>query len=195
METDARGQLGGLETTDAARQQLASESSSFRCSTCAKTNGEIIQECEERASEASSSSAAKEAVEVPKELSMGWRDEMEAKKKEQTNGEQTDQAENAQLAEGFVQTAPTDNAPPPPPAPGAVPLPPSAQLPTPTRTIPIPAAPAPPAPGPVPVAPPAVQIRQARRGSDDGVPLWLDRMIVVLVVLLVAIVLKIIFAI
>lgn len=199
METDARGQLGGLETTDAVRQRLASESSSFKCSACAKTNGEIIKECEERANEAaSSSSSAKEEVEVPKELSMGWRDEMEAKTKEQA--QTSEEAETAQLAEGFVQTAPTDDypppPPPPPPAPGAVPVPPTAQLaPTPTRTIPITDAPALPAPGPVPVAPPAVfQIRQARRGSDDGVPLWLDRMIVVLVVLLVALVLKIIFA-
>lgn len=192
METDARGQLGGLETTDAVRQRLANESSTFKCSSCGKTNGEIIQECEERAKEASSSA---QEVEVPKELNMGWRDEMGTKKEGENKTEETnDDAETAQLAEGFVQTAPdagpgpADNDPPAP----------QPQFdnrnPTPTRTIPLPV-PAPAVQAPV-AAPMAVQAQPhpARRASDDGVPLWLDRAIVVLVVLLVALVLKIIFA-
>ncbi|KAM0204320.1 hypothetical protein ACHAPA_007756 [Fusarium lateritium] len=188
METDARGQLGGLETTDAVRQRLANESSTFKCSSCGKTNAEIIKECEERAKEASTSA---EEVEVPKELNMGWRDEMGAKKEGENKPEQTnDDAETAQLAEGFVQTAPdvgiddgSTRAPPPPV---------ENRNPTPTRTVPLPV----PAQAPVRarMAPPVAQAQQARRASDDGVPLWLDRSIVVLVVLLVALVLKIIFA-
>ncbi|KAF9770049.1 hypothetical protein IL306_012458 [Fusarium sp. DS 682] len=185
METDARGQLGGLETTDAVRQRLANESPAFKCATCGKTNGEIIKECEERAKEASSSA---QEVEIPKELNMGWRDEMGAKKENENKPEETnDDAETAQLAEGFVQTAPdsvtaaNDTSAPQPPA--------GNRNPTPTRTVPL----------PVPatqglVQPPAAQAQQARRATDDGVPLWLDRTIVVLVVLLVALVLKIIFA-
>ncbi|KAJ4251786.1 hypothetical protein NW757_006618 [Fusarium falciforme] len=189
METDARGQLGGLETTDAVRQRLAAESSSFKCAACGKTNGEIIKECEERASEASSSA---QEVEVPKELNMGWRDEMEAKKKtENTADEANDDAEAAELAEGFVQTAPiaaVDNSTP------------EINNPTPTRTTapnpaPVPAGPAPNAAAPIPRgAAPGTQRQQIRRASDDGVPVWLDRTIVVLVVLLVALVLKILFA-
>lgn len=186
METDARGQLGGLETTDTVRQRLASESSAFKCAACGKTNGEIIKECEERAKEVSSTA---QEVEVPKELNMGWRDEMEAKKKAQAKPEPTaDEAETAELAEGFVQTAPNPTtvdpypAIPVPPADQAVPhLPSGIRNPTPTRTTPLPAA---------AVAPP----RPARLASDDGVPLWLDRLIVVMVVLLVALVLKILFA-
>lgn len=186
METDARGQLGGLETTDAVRQRLANESSTFKCSTCGKTNGEIIQECEERAKEASSSA---QEVEVPKELNMGWRDEMGAKKEGESKPEQaSDDAEIAQLAEGFVQTAPDVG-----PADNSTPAP-QPQFdnrnPTPTRTIPLPV-PAAQAPAATPIV---VQAQPARRASDDGVPLWLDRAIVVLVVLLVALVLKIIFA-
>lgn len=188
METDARGQLGGLETTDAVRQRLANESSTFKCSSCGKTNAEIIKECEERAKEASTSA---EEVEVPKELNMGWRDEMGVKKEGENNPEQTnDDAETAQLAEGFVQTAPDtvldDNSirAPQPPI--------ENQNLTPTRTVPL----AVPAQAPVHarMAPPVAQAQHARRASDDGVPLWLDRSIVVLVVLLVALVLKIIFA-
>ncbi|KAF5026029.1 hypothetical protein F66182_1884 [Fusarium sp. NRRL 66182] len=190
METDARGQLGGLETTDAVRQRLAKESSTFRCSMCGKTNGEIIKQCEERANEASSSA---QEIEVPTELKMGWRDEMGTKKEGETKPEQTnDEAETAQLAEGFVQTTPDagpadgDNSAPQPPVDGRNPT---------TAPLPVPAAPAPaPAPVPAPVAPPAMQAQHARRASDDGVPLWLDRMIVVMVVLLVALVLKVIFS-
>lgn len=188
METDARGQLGGLETTDAVRQRLAAESSSFKCAACGKTNGEIIKECEERASEASSSA---QEVEVPKELNMGWRDEMEAKKKTENKADEAnDDAEAAELAEGFVQTAPiaVDNSTP------------EINNPTPTRTTapnpaPVPAGPAPNAAAPIPRAvAPGTQRQQIRRASDDGVPVWLDRTIVVLVVLLVALVLKILFA-
>ncbi|KAG5813476.1 hypothetical protein H9Q74_003059 [Fusarium xylarioides] len=189
METDARGQLGGLETTDAVRQRLANESPAFKCATCGKTNGEIIKECEERAKEASSSA---QEVEIPKELNMGWRDEMGAKKEGESKTEQTnDDAETAQLAEGFVQTAPdsvtaaNDSSAPQPPA--------ENRNPTPTRTTPLPV---PAAQGLVPqaAAQAQAQAQQARRATDDGVPLWLDRTIVVLVVLLVALVLKIIFA-
>ncbi|KAF4453998.1 ubiquitin-conjugating enzyme e2 j1 [Fusarium austroafricanum] len=185
METDARGQLGGLETTDAVRQRLANESSAFKCAMCGKANGEIIKECEERAKEASSSA---QEVEIPKELNMGWRDEMGVKKEGENKPEQSNNdTETAQLAEGFVQTAPdavtaqNDISAPQPPA--------DNRNPTPTRTIPLPV---PAAQGAVP--PLAAQAQQARRASDDGVPLWLDRTIVVLVVLLVALVLKIIFA-
>ncbi|KAK7403950.1 hypothetical protein QQX98_010281 [Neonectria punicea] len=187
METDARGQLGGLETTDAVRQRLAAESSSFKCAACGKTNGEIIKECEERAKEAASTA---QEIEVPKELNMGWRDEMEAKKTQENPEPTGDETEAAELAEGFVQTAPDPTTADPYPATPAVPAsqsiprPPSEiRNPAPTRTTPLPA---------VAVAP--AQPRPARRASDDGVPLWLDRLIVVMVVLLVALVLKILFA-
>ncbi|KAM5342742.1 hypothetical protein ACJ41O_013708 [Fusarium nematophilum] len=196
METDARGQLGGLETTEAVRQRLAAESPAFRCATCGKTNGEIIKECEERAKEASSSA---QEVEVPKELNMGWRDEMEAKKqqgqsKPEPTSDDAESAESAELAEGFVQTAP--RASPAAVDPSVLPPPAELRNPTPTRTtaaVPVRVPATQVAPAPVPVAPLAIQPQQARRASDDGVPLWLDRTIVVLVVLLVALVLKILF--
>ncbi|KNA96101.1 ubiquitin-conjugating enzyme E2 J1 [Fusarium oxysporum f. sp. lycopersici 4287] len=153
METDARGQLGGLETTDAVRQRLANESPAFKCATCGKT--------------------------------FGLNQSNITAQPEQKN----DDAETAQLAEGFVQTAPdavtaaNDSSAPQPPA--------ENRNPTPTRTTPLPV---PVAQGLVPQAAAQAQAQQARRATDDGVPLWLDRTIVVLVVLLVALVLKIIFA-
>ncbi len=87
METDPKGQLGGLETSDAVRRRLAADSQGFRCVACGKTNSEIIKACEEaaREHEAEQGSASKE-VEVPSDLKMGWRDEMEAKAKASGTG-------------------------------------------------------------------------------------------------------------
>lgn len=81
METDPKGQLGGLETSDSVRRRLAIESTGFRCNACAKTNGEIMEECEKAAQEheaanGGNSSRAAAEVEVPSELKLAWRDEL-----------------------------------------------------------------------------------------------------------------------
>lgn len=188
METDARGQLGGLETTDAVRQRLAIESTSFRCTTCGKTNEEIIKECQERSQDGMSS---QQEVEIPSELSMGWRDELDAKSQNENpsaNGEH----ESPELAEGFVQTAPkpanepTPSLPPYPVRDTRIPTPPQDHQPPPLRYQDDTEIPMPP--------PPQIALAQPRQAQDDGVPLWIDRTIVVLVVLLAALVLKILFA-
>ncbi|KAH7318778.1 ubiquitin-conjugating enzyme/RWD-like protein [Stachybotrys elegans] len=170
METDAKGQLGGLEMPDTVRRRMAQESGAFKCPTCAKTNAEIIKECEDRSREASEPS---EDVQVPKELNMGWRDEMEAKGTKTADNVQS----SAELAEGFVQTTPV--APVPAPAvPLAVPQQPATPA-TPTtavRHVPLPATHGP--------------LDQDR---NNGVPLWLDRAIVGLVILLAALVLRVLF--
>ncbi|RDA89508.1 hypothetical protein CP533_0421 [Ophiocordyceps camponoti-saundersi (nom. inval.)] len=81
METDAKGQLGGIDTTDAVRRRLAQESGPFRCSTCVRSNNEIIADAEKRAQSTTPSS---EEIKVPQELSMGWRDEMDSGNKGKT---------------------------------------------------------------------------------------------------------------
>ncbi|KAJ6784196.1 hypothetical protein PWT90_09210 [Aphanocladium album] len=177
METEARGQLGGLETTDDVRQRLAKDSGAWTCAVCAKCNREIMKECEERCEESDASSAD---VTVPHELKMVWKDEM---KPEASNpGEKAAEAisEDSELAEGFVRTA---------------------------------AASTPISQAPVPAAPPPQQItrREATQGAtlpqqhrmqmaaihhqttDEAVPLWIDRAIVVLVVLLIALLVKVLF--
>lgn len=185
METDARGQLGGYDTTEAVRRRYASESPSYRCAACGRTNAEIIRESEELAKQASSTSA--QDVQVPEELNMGFRDEMEAaaaKNKEQQQQNQADEdAETAELAEGFVQTAPS---PPPgsaPPTNTADQAHPAQPVPQPTRTT-VTAQP----------VPQQAVSGPARRPADEGVPMWLDRMIVGLVILLSALLLKVLFA-
>lgn len=172
MEADARGHLGGLDTSNAVRRRLAAESAEFRCPACARPNADIMADAERRAQQAATPGAAD--VAVPSELRMGWRDEMEATKMTTPttpppppsgpqpggdNGDESDHdASDARLAEGFVATAPS--------APKA-PLQPATAQPL--------------------ERPPAAP----RRGK--GVPLWIDRAIVTLVVLLAALLLKVLF--
>lgn len=183
METDPKGQLGGLETPDATRRRLAIESQSFRCSACGKTNGEIIRECAEQA--AANGVVSEDAgAEIPSELKMGWKDEMngtavmehekpepepEAKAEPETRTGPESRAESdgeeARLAEGFVQTAPISG----PSAPS-------------TSTA---AGPPPRADAAPPVAAPQRQAVQA----NNGVPAWVDQLIVFILVLLVAVLL------
>ncbi|KAF5506046.1 Ubiquitin-conjugating enzyme E2 J1 [Colletotrichum siamense] len=156
METDPRGQLGGLETSDAVRMRHATASQTFKCPTCAKTNLEIIQECEESAKSIAVTSESSD-VEIPSELKMGWKDEMGKLAERQHHAQETPRhddgdAESAELAEGFVRTAPK-----------------------------------------VVSLPPAPNVRQThQRPHDEGVPLWVDRAIVALVVLLLAMILKVV---
>ena len=186
METDPRGQLGGLDTSDPVRRQLAAQSRSFRCGICGPhTNADIIAQCEEaaRSAEAAQSAGAGDSgpaeVQVPSELKMGWRDEMEkytataaALRQEHSGagdaagqeggsggpgtarlGAPTPDAESSQLAEGFVQTAPVPHSAAVPPRPAPAPL-------------------------------------EALQPVAAG-PAWIDQLIMVVGVLLVALVLKV----
>lgn len=182
METDPKGQLGGLETPDATRRRLAVESQSFRCSACGKTNAEIIRECAEQAA-ANGVVSEDAAAEIPSELKMGWKDEMngtavmehekpEPEDKARAQPERTvpesradSDGEEARLAEGFVQTAPISEPSAPPTSTAAGP-PPRADA-----------------------APPAAAPRRQAVQPNNGVPAWLDQLIVFILVLLVAVLL------
>lgn len=207
METDPKGQLGGLEMPDAVRRRMAAESKSWRCNGCGgRTNEEIIRECEEAANaaaeEAGSSSGAQKEVEVPAELKMGFRDEMEkaaaaaAATAAVAGGGATvppsgpnieavapadDDSETAELAEGFVQTVPrtqTDLS--------AGAARPGQTVPQPTRTVPLPNGTNNNTPGVQ-----GLQQQQRQPIQDDGVPRWIDRVIAALVVCLVGMILKV----
>ncbi|KAI1801667.1 UBC-like protein [Daldinia bambusicola] len=193
METDARGQLGGLDTSDAVRRKLAAESGAWRCAACGKTNAEIMAECERRCREVDAENDGErkhEEVEVPAELKMGFRDEIEKARTGAAAGATADAAaavgtgesekedsESAELAEGFVQTAPRREDPSPTPG--------LAQVnPPPTRTIPLPSGSS---------AGQAMSSQTPRRVDPNaGVPPWLDYTIVSLIILLIAMVTKVI---
>ncbi|KAF9869458.1 ubiquitin-conjugating enzyme [Colletotrichum karsti] len=185
METDPRGQLGGLETSDAVRKRHAAASHMFKCQTCAKTNLEIIQECEESAKAVAGTSESNE-VGIPSELKMSWKDEMAKPKGSEEGSPAPDvsqreegDTESAELAEGFVRTAPETGLEANQ-VPASTSAPPAARLtegvPAPTRTVSL---------------PPAPNVRQVHQGPhDEGVPLWVDRSIVAIVVLLLAMIVK-----
>jgi ubiquitin-conjugating enzyme E2 J1 len=179
METDVKGQLGGLETGEEVRRRLAGESQAWRCGACGagKSNGEILAECEERVREMG---LEEEVQAVPEELKMGWRDEMEAKGKGKGKEEKSEDGESDGLAEGFVQTVPVPAAAAPSGGTmaGAVPPPP------PTRTVP--------SPSPLPVAA-GPTLQQVQRRVDDTA-VWLDRLIVAVAILLAAVVAKVMLA-
>ena len=169
METDAKGQLGGLECNDTVRRRMAKESRAWKCSGCGKSNEEILKECAEAAKESDSASRDEK---VPEELKMGWKDEM---------GKDKEDTENAELAEGFVQTAPVVQPvaeaqpalyPPARPA-QSVPQPTG----TATRTT-------------TPRRPAAVAYQA--QAQSEAVPAWLDKAIAAVVALLSIMVLKLI---
>lgn len=189
METDAKGQLGGLECTDDMRRRMAKASQGWKCPSCGKSNRDILAACEEAAKSADS---VKPDEEVPKELKMGWKDEM-GKTPAEGIGESSaaaapadDDVESAELAEGFVPTVPIaaesnqepqrDTQTPYPPAR------PAQSAPQPTGTIPLP----PPPQHPVPA-----QGTQQQRHSNGGVPDWVDRAIVGIAACLIVMILKI----
>ncbi|EGX92561.1 ubiquitin-conjugating enzyme E2 6 [Cordyceps militaris CM01] len=184
METEARGQLGGLETTDDVRQRLARDSGAWICAVCAKSNAEIIKDCEERCQGANAEASDAPA---PQDLKMVWKDEM--KPEDDSGGDKATGApsEDFELAEGFVQTTPQVSAlvmepPAAPPARRRQTLPSHDALQT--------------------GAPSQRQQQQQQsvpatatnhQSTDEAVPLWIDRAIVVLVVLLLALLIKVLF--
>jgi ubiquitin-conjugating enzyme E2 J1 len=196
MESDARGQLGGLECTAKERERLAGLSAGWRCGVCGRSNKEVIAECEERVREKGEEKI--EEVEVPKELSLGYKDDMqknferEKKEKEdevlrQREGGMDEDA--AELAEGFVGTGnPGEEGSS---SASAYPVArPAQSVPQPTSTVPQhqTAPPNPTAPARIANAYPQ---QAAQRRSNDGVPIWIDRAIAGIVVCLVFMVLKI----
>ncbi|KAI7784761.1 ubiquitin-conjugating enzyme [Diaporthe eres] len=205
METDSKGQLGGLDTTDAVRRRLATESRGWRCNACGgRTNEEIMKECEEAAkaaeAEAGEGSSKASEVEVPPELSMGFKDEMEKNTAAAAAGgsaggsieataQAMEDAETAELAEGFVQTVPRVDLDAGGASSTAARLAqPGQSVPQPTRTVPLPNA----AHNTAVPLQQAQLLQQQHTLNDRGVPKWIDRVIAALVVCLVGMILKVI---
>jgi ubiquitin-conjugating enzyme E2 J1 len=184
METDAKGQLGGLECSVKERERMAEASSAWRCTSCGKSNADIMRECAEAAKE---KGHEKEII-VPSDLKMGWKDETgrvitggrpdreannEEFKKTLESRERTE--EETQLAEGFVRTSGNDGPS------DYLAARPAQGVPQPTRAV---------TAGLQNVTAQRLQPQMARR-SNDGVPIWIDRMIAAICVLLAGMVLKV----
>ncbi|KAK4505671.1 hypothetical protein PRZ48_003636 [Zasmidium cellare] len=152
MDTDAKGQLGGMDASEEVRRRFAGQSKAGRCAACGKSNEEIMREQEEAVKDAGGEGERSETV--PEELRLAYRDDLgkgEGKRKEGNS-------QNAAAA-----------PPPAAVAPAVAPAPPTT---TQTR----------PASGPAPVPPAtaavaAQQQQQRRPQQDDGIPAWIDKAI------------------
>jgi ubiquitin-conjugating enzyme E2 J1 len=171
METEAGGQLGGLECGEERRKTMATESRDWTCDTCGKRSVDILKESEEAAKELNMDGRVED--EVPKELKF---------KVKQENGERVAQTNSAEtLARTTPQSLQTSFE-------AGAQL--SANTGTPTTSQP-PAHILVPQP---PAMPPnfdqnfAPRPHQQPDTSEDN--FWLDRLIVVLVGFFIAVVLQ-----
>jgi len=76
MDTNAKGQLGGIECSESARKRIATESGAFTCPTCRKSNADIIKEREEAAKLIEAKNGKRKEETVPEELRLAYRDEL-----------------------------------------------------------------------------------------------------------------------
>jgi ubiquitin-conjugating enzyme E2 J1 len=132
MDTDAKGQLGGIECSKEAREKMAKESGAWKCPACAKSNAEIMKEREELVQEIEEKEGKRKEEEIPEELRLAYRDELGSK------GEPSDVDKSK--AKGVDTPPPSASSVPPPAAvPAAsttntVPMTSPATQPRPTRT-------------------------------------------------------------
>lgn len=177
METDPKGQLGGLDCTEDMRRRMAKASRSWKCNSCGKTNEEILNACQEAAKLVD----AKPDETVPKELRMGWKDEIGKNNNVSASGEA--EPESAELAEGFVRTAPDELAR-------------GEQAPQSLTTMAMTSSP--PRHGVLQPTEMTAETSQRRaqttyrapQVADDGVPVWVDKAIIGILVCLIAMILK-----
>ncbi|KAH6881925.1 ubiquitin-conjugating enzyme/RWD-like protein [Alternaria rosae] len=76
MDTDAKGQLGGIECSREARERMAKDSGTWKCAGCAKSNADIMQEREELVKEVEEKEGKRKDDQVPEELRLAYRDEL-----------------------------------------------------------------------------------------------------------------------
>lgn len=151
MDTDAKGQLGGLEAGKEARERMAGEGGAWRCGTCGKTNKEILREREEMAKELEEKGGERKEEVVPEELRLAYRDELGTKVEEERAGDGTTlKPADVPVASASAPAAPVANTISSPPANAPAPAP------QPTRTVPAPA------------------VQQIVRQSPDRSLAWID---------------------
>ncbi|KAH7380503.1 ubiquitin-conjugating enzyme/RWD-like protein [Phaeosphaeria sp. MPI-PUGE-AT-0046c] len=79
MDTDAKGQLGGIECSREAREKMAKDSGTWKCAACAKSNADIMHEREDLVRESQDAGGKAKEEKVPEELRLAYRDELGSK--------------------------------------------------------------------------------------------------------------------
>jgi ubiquitin-conjugating enzyme E2 J1 len=72
MDTDAKGQLGGMDSGEAVRRKMARESREWKCGSCGRVNSEVMKEQEDAATGQES-----QKEEVPDQLRLAFRDDLD----------------------------------------------------------------------------------------------------------------------
>jgi ubiquitin-conjugating enzyme E2 J1 len=208
METEAKGQLGGLDTNEVERKRYAERSVSWRCPTCGKSNDDILKECAEaaKAKEAENGEGSSRIEEtVPPELKIGFKpDSTESSLEKPAQAVPTSDIPIQMEVATYPAARPAQGVPQPT-APSASNSPGSSQamvthspqnLPASTRSTSAPIArPHPqniPAPTPTTAATTlqATRLRQAPVSNDEDL-VWIDRAIAGVVICLVFMVTKV----
>jgi ubiquitin-conjugating enzyme E2 J1 len=73
MDTDAKGQLGGMDASEEVRRRFAAQSKTSKCATCGRTNDEIMREQDEVVKEHGGEGKAET---VPDELRLAYREDL-----------------------------------------------------------------------------------------------------------------------
>jgi ubiquitin-conjugating enzyme E2 J1 len=95
MDTEAKGQVGGLECDGAARRDLAARSRKWVCQTCGRSNAEILAE--------HADGVEGKEERVPEELKLAYREDLAPKREESA---QTATSPVAQRPDAQLRTAP-----------------------------------------------------------------------------------------
>lgn len=138
MDTDAKGQLGGIECSKEAREKMARESDAWRCAACAKSNADIMKEREELVQEIEEKEGKRKEEEIPEELRLAYRDELGSKGGPSGDVEKG-KAKAADTASQNAASAPPATAAPAVSATSTIPNTSSTIPPRPTRTTQAPA--------------------------------------------------------
>jgi ubiquitin-conjugating enzyme E2 J1 len=98
MDTDAKGQLGGLQCDDDARKKMASRSGDYTCPTCQKSNRIIMEERGEEVKKFGDMGKETKEEQVPEELRLAYREDLDLEKKPAATTAKDDQTENMPIA-------------------------------------------------------------------------------------------------
>lgn len=133
MDTDAKGQLGGIECSKDARERMAKDSGKWACAGCGKSNGEIMKEREEAVKEIEAKEGRRKEEQIPEDLRLAYRDEL-GKKEE----DEVDKGKGKAVEQDVQQVASSRPASPVPRilAPTGAPPVRNTPAPMPTRTVP-----------------------------------------------------------
>lgn len=161
MDTDAKGQLGGMDAGEGMRRKMAKESTQWKCGSCGRINAEVMK----KQAEAAAGEEGVKEEEVPEQLRLAFREDLG----KGANGDEAGKAEANGAPKQDTEAAPAASAPT-----SAVSQTPATPVVQPTRTV----------------QAPTMQAHQRRApvAQGDDIPAWIDKAIIGIVFAIIAII-------